>query len=147
MSNFDRDLVHEQPQTSQSQQQKSSRGWRGWIIVLLLLLLLFGCILAQMLFPDRRGPVVTLPSEGLVHVFSIYGLNEPRGVAAGPDGRMAVSDTGAQRAYIYDSNGVLMTRLGGELPADRVFSVTGSMFEEGTVYLCDWGLKRVWMFA
>lgn len=40
-----------------------------------------------------------------------------------------------------------MTRLGGELPADRVFSVTGSMFEEGTVYLCDWGLKRVWMFA
>jgi len=147
MSNFDQGVAYKQPETNDPSPKKPERNRRGWIIVLLLLLLLFGCTLAQLLTPGRRGPLLTLPSEGLVPTFSIYGLNEPRGVSAGPDGKIAVSDTGAQRAYIYDSSGVLMSRLGGDLPENRIFSVTGSMYEEGIVYLCDWGLKRVWMFA
>lgn len=139
------DEVRYRARTRSSERSRTSR--RGWVLVLLLLLLLFGCILMQLLVPGRRGPLVTMPAEGLVPVFSIYGLSEPRGVSAGPEGRMLVSDTGAQRAYIYDPNGVLLARLGGELPADRVFSVTGSLYEEGVAYVCDWGLRRVWMFA
>jgi hypothetical protein len=131
--------------SSPTDSRRPGRAW--WVLVLLLLLLLLSCVLVQLLFPGRRGPVVALPSSGLTPAFGVYGLNEPRGVSAGPDGRMVISDTGAQRAYVYDANGVLLTRLGGDLPADRVFSVAGSLYEVGAIYLCDWGLNRVWIFA
>ncbi|MBS3956680.1 MAG: NHL repeat-containing protein [Clostridiales bacterium] len=147
MSTEDQADIQKRPEAALQDSRQSRKRARGWIIVLLLLLLLLTCVFMQLLFPSRRGPLVTTPAEGLVPVFSIYGLNEPRGVASLPDGRVLISDTGAQRAYIYDSNGVLVTRLGGELPANRVFSVTGSMYQDGVAYICDWGLRRVWMFA
>jgi len=134
-------------ETAEQVEERPRRDRTWWLLVLLLLLLLLGCVLMQLLFAGRRGPIVAPPHTGLENAFGIYGLNEPRGVSAGPDGDITVSDTGAQRAYLYDRNGVLQTRLGGDLPADRVFSVAGSWTDEDVVYVCDWGLGRVWVFS
>lgn len=128
--------------------KRGGRERKWWIIVLVLLLLLLWAILFQLVFPDRRGPIVQPRLEpGLSPVFAIYGLNAPRGVSAGPDGEFVVSDTGSQKVFLYDNRGVLTARLGGDLPDDRVFSVAGSLHDGEIVYVTDWGLRRVWLFS
>jgi|GEM_PF-1675533 len=124
--------------------KRRDRVW--WAVVLLLLLLLVVCGILHALFPERRVPPRVEPTEGLTPVFSVYGLTEPRGVGAGPDGEIVIADTGAQRAYVYDRDGVLTARLGGDEPEDKVFSVAQAFFEDDTIYLCDWGLQRIWLF-
>ncbi len=124
--------------------RRRDRVW--WAIVLLLLLLLVVCGILHALFPERRIVTPVEPPAGLTPVFSVYGLIEPRGVGAGPDGEIVIANTGAQRAYIYDRDGVLAARLGGDLPENKVFSVAGAFYEDDTIYLCDWGLQRIWLF-
>jgi DNA-binding beta-propeller fold protein YncE len=131
-------------ESAQEQDRRRTSIW--WIAVLLLLLLLSCGLLAQILFPAPRSSTGKKELYGVRALFSIYGLHQPLGVSSGPDGEVLVSDTGAQRVLLFDRNGRFMHRMGGESPADKVFSVYGSVFADGYWYVCDWALKRVWIF-
>lgn len=120
------------------------RAW--WIVVLLLLLLLVACVIVQLLLPTPRKGEAASTKSGLTPVFGVYGLHQPLGVASGPKGEIVVADTGVQRAYLYDQNGLLSARLGNDRPGTKVFSVDGCLWIGKTVYVCDWGMRRVWMF-
>lgn len=115
-----------------------------WIVVLLLLLLLIGCVALQLLWPTARAPRGKA-TAGLTPVFSIYGLTQPLGVASGPEGQMVISDTGVQRAYIYDDEGNVVARLGDDKAGSRIFSPDGAVYAGDTIYLTDWNMRRVWM--
>jgi len=129
-----------------------SEGRRGrdrwwWVVVLLLLLGLLGCLLAQALFPSSRDTIGKTALHGLTPAFSIYGLTKPLGVAAGPDGEIAVADTGVQKVFLYDSSGNMLARLGDEMPGSKVFGVDGLVFHGDHIYVADWIMRRVWIFS
>lgn len=123
---------------------RRSRWW--WIVVLLLLLALLACGIMQFLMPTARTTSGKSRS-GLTPVFSVYGLTSPLGVGAGPDGEIAVANTGVQQALLFNPDGTFATRLGDEQPGSKVFSVDGVLFVGDTIYVCDWTMRRVWMFA
>lgn len=125
-------------------EDRRSRWW--WVVALLLLLVVFGCLVAQALFPTARSTTGKSAVKGLTPVFSIYGLAQPLGVAAGPDGQVAVADTGAQKVFLYDSQGRLLRRLGSETPSEKVFGVDGIIVNGDLVYVADWIMRRVWIF-
>lgn len=116
-----------------------------WLVALLLLLVLVSCIVLQFLMPASRAPRGK-KTAGITPVFSIYGLTQPLGVAAGPEGEIVVSDTGVQRAYLFDRDGALLARLGDDKVGSKVFSPDGSAYVDDTVYLTDWNMRRVWAF-
>ena len=119
-----------------------------WIIVLILLLLLGSCLVAQLLFPRARESARTAEARaGLTPVFGVYGLHMPLGVASMDDGSIVVADTAVQRVSLYDERGRFVRRIGGDTVADKVFSVDGVMADGDTIFVSDWSLRRVWMFA
>lgn len=128
-------------------QNRDPRRRVWWIVVLLLLLLLTCGLIAQYLFPTVRGTSGKPSIDGLTAVYSVYGLHQPLGVSAGPDGEMLVSDTGVQKLMLFDKNGQFVRQVGGDLPADKVFSVDGSLNDDGSWYVCDWSKRQVWIFA
>lgn len=130
--------------TGGEEETRRRRGW--WLLVLLLLLLLLSCSVLQALLPTPRTRIAAKESRGVTAVFGVYGLHQPLGVAAGPHGEIVVADTGVQRAYLFDQNGSLVARLGGDRPENKVFSVDGVLYAGDTIYVADWSLKRVWMF-
>lgn len=137
----------QQVPASEDVQDESARSRRWWWVVVLLLLLLLSCgLLAQALFPTRRGTAGKKEVYGVTAVFSIYGLHQPLGVSSGPNGEILVSDTGVQKVLLFNQSGDFVRRIGGESVNDKVFSVLGSTWVGDTVYVCDWNLKRVWIF-
>lgn len=130
-------------QEASSAENRRRRLW--WIIAVLLLLLLVGCAVLQFLLPTARSGRKGETKVGITPVFGVYGLHQPLGVSSGPDGEIVVSDTGVQRAYVYDPTGVLSTRLGDDQPGSKIFSPNGSIWVGETIYLCDWTMRRVWM--
>lgn len=130
----------------QEDAREERRGLVWWVAVLLLLLLLSCGLLAQALFPVRRGTAGKKPLNGVTPVLSVYGLHQPLGVSSGPDGEILVSDTGVQKVLLFDRNGLFVRRIGGEKPADKIFSPMGSVWVDGSLYICDFTLRRVWVF-
>ena len=141
----DHELVPDGAPAADSEDRSARDRW-WWVVALLLLLALFGCLIAQALFPTARDTTGKTPLKGLTPVFSIYGLTKPLGVAAGPDGEIAVADTGVAKVFLYDESGTMQARLGGELPDSKVFGVDGLMFHGDHVYVADWIMRRVWVF-
>lgn len=117
-----------------------------WVLVLLLLLALVACGIVQFMFPTLRGTIGKDSLHGMVSVYSIYGLHQPLGVGAGPDGEVAVADTGVQKALLFSSVGDLTSRFGSDDASDRVFGIDGIENHDGLWYLSDWILRRVWVF-
>ncbi|RJQ53667.1 MAG: hypothetical protein C4521_07300 [Actinobacteria bacterium] len=141
--------IEDVPEAARPAREEHSEGGgnRLWLIVaLMLLLLLLSCCLLQLLFPAVRGTANKETVNGLTSVFGVYGLHQPLGVAAGPGGEIAVSDTGVQSLLLYDKNGAFTRRLGGSKPSNKVFSVDGLVFHRGRLYVCDWVLRRIWIF-
>lgn len=121
---------------------------RWWWLAVLILLLLMACgLVAQALFPTVRGTTSKERIYGVTTVFSIYGLHQPLGVSSGPDGEILVSDTGVQKVLAFDKNGGFVGRIGGDDPENKVFGVDGSLNEGDNLYVCDWILRRVWVFS
>lgn len=133
-------------ETPTGQGGRDSRRKLWWVAILLLLLLLACGLIAQLLFPTVRGTTGKKTVYGLTAVYSVYGLHQPLGVSAGPDGEMLVSDTGVQKVMLFDKQGQFVRQFGGEEPANKVFSVDGSMYDNGYWYICDWTLRQVWVF-
>ncbi len=123
----------------------SRRRW-WWALVLLLLLLLLACGIVHLLFPTPRGTTGKKSLHGMRFAMSVYGLHQPLAVAAGPEGEIAVADTGVQKALLFDPSGEWTAQLGGDDPEDRLFGVYGLEFHDGRWYVCDWILRRIWVF-
>lgn len=145
MSDFEKHASSPMERDSETDERGRVRRRMWWIVALLLLLLLVGCVVLQLLWPSPRASKGK-PTAGLVPVFSIYGLTQPLNVTTGPEGQLVISDTGVQRAYIYDDEGNIVARLGNDKAGSRVFSPDGAAYAGDTVYLTDWNMRRVWMF-
>ncbi|MCX6044746.1 MAG: NHL repeat-containing protein [Chloroflexi bacterium] len=72
-------------------------------------------------------------------------LNQPRGIAAGPDGRIYVADTGNQRVLILSSAGEIEKEIaGGSEPFVEPFDVV--VDPQGQLYVLDATLGRLMVF-
>ncbi len=104
--------------------------------------------LATLLF-DPAAPgapeIVEASLPGLAR--SVYaGLNQPRGIAAGADGRIYVAETGNQRLLILSATGeLLQTVTGGSAPFSEPFDV--AIAAQGRVYVLDAAAGQVAIFT
>lgn len=72
-------------------------------------------------------------------------LSQPRGIAAGPNGRIYVADSGNQRLLILDQEGRLVSEVsGGAEPFDDLSDVATD--RSGRVYVLDAGRARLSLF-
>ena len=107
----------------------------------------------QLLFdPDRAGaPIVVSPQlDGDVHIVQ-RGLNQPKGIAVGPDGSVYVTEMGARQLLVLSPDGEVvrtvtgMPGAGGEEPFVEPFDV--AVDGQGQVYVLDAGAARLPIFA
>ena len=96
-------------------EQEPRRGRKRWLVLLLLLLLLLCTFCVWGYYLTTRQPLTkALPAANAVtralkphYLFSIYGMQEPVGVAVTPDGeRIYVAESGGERMVrAYDRDG------------------------------------------
>ncbi|MCB0145281.1 MAG: NHL repeat-containing protein, partial [Caldilineaceae bacterium] len=102
--------------------------------------------------PDRAGaPIVVSPQlDGDVHIVQ-RGLNQPKGIAVGPDGSVYVTEMGARQLLVLSPDGEVvrtvtgMPGAGGEEPFVEPFDV--AVDGQGQVYVLDAGAARLPIFA
>lgn len=107
----------------------------------------------QLLFdPNRAGaPVVVSPQlAGAIKIVQ-RGLNQPKGIAVGPDGSVYVTEMGARKLLVLSAEGELVREVtgvpgaDGEAPFVEPFDV--AVDGEGQVYLLDAGAARLHLFS
>jgi streptogramin lyase/4-amino-4-deoxy-L-arabinose transferase-like glycosyltransferase len=103
--------------------------------------------LASLVFNPEApaAPVfISRPLQGDVRTVQT-GLNQPRGIAVGPEQTIYVADTGNGRVLVLNADGQLRTLLdGGERPFIEPFDLATDA--EGTLYVLDAAVGRVAIF-
>ncbi|MDQ3250494.1 MAG: PA14 domain-containing protein, partial [Chloroflexota bacterium] len=89
--------------------------------------------------------LVEAPLAGVTNLVQ-SGLNQPKGIAAGPDGRIYVADTGNRRLLLLAPTGELLKTIeGGSEPFGEPFDVATDA--AGQVYVLDAGLGQIMLFT
>lgn len=74
----------------------------------------------------------------------VAGLNQPKGIAVGPDNRLYVADTGNQRVLVVAPDGTTIGELRGAEPFVEPFDI--AVGPEGQVYVLDAAAERIFIF-
>jgi streptogramin lyase len=88
------------------------------------------------------------PADGLTLFTSPDpdGLDQPRGIAVGPNGRVYVADTGNRRLLILDEKGAFINQVnGGSTPFEEPVDL--AIDSKGHVYVADAGQGRLSVFS
>lgn len=102
--------------------------------------------LAQLTFnPDAPAPPVVsgLPLGGVVRPV-VGGLNQPKGIAVGPDNRLYVADTGNKRVLVLTPDGTIVGELRGAEPFIEPFDL--AVGPQGQIYVLDAAAERITIF-
>lgn len=102
--------------------------------------------LAQLTFdPTAPAPPVVsgLPLGGVVRPV-VGGLNQPKGIAVGPDNRLYVADTGNQRVLVLTPDGTTVGELRGPEPFVEPFDL--AVGPQGQIYVLDPATERISIF-
>ncbi len=102
---------------------------------------------SQLVFtPDAPAPTLIsgLPLGGIVRPVAA-GLNQPKGIAVGPDNRLYVADTGNQRVLVLTPDGTVVGELLGSEPFVEPFDI--AVDGQGQVYVLDPAAERIRLFA
>ncbi len=101
---------------------------------------------AQLVFnPNAPAPpaVTGAPLSGIARGVAA-GLNQPKGIAIGPDNRVYVADTGNKRVLILQPDGTMIGELVGTAPFVEPFDL--AVGPDGKVYVLDPGVERISIF-
>ena len=102
---------------------------------------------SQLIFsPDAPAPptVSGLPLGGVVRPVAA-GLNQPKGIAVGPDNRIYVADTGNQRVLVLTPDGTVVGELRGPDGFVEPFDI--ALDPQGQIYVLDPTAERISIFA
>lgn len=84
------------------------------------------------------------PLSGVVRPV-VAGLNQPKGIAVGPDNRLYVADTGNKRVLILQPDGTTVGELRGPESFSEPFDI--AVGPDGQIYVLDAAAERVQIFA
>lgn len=129
------------------EEQRRRRKGRRRLIILGMVMVLLLLLAAAMYYIQSQKPISTLPGVRAIargtpptYLFSIYGVNEPFGVAVSPDGnRVYVTESGGERQLkIFDREGrpIISVSPANSNPGSRSF-VYATVDEAGNVYAVD----------
>ncbi len=102
---------------------------------------------AQLVFNPNAPPAPTLsglPLGGVARPVAA-GLNQPKGIAIGPDNRLYVTDTGNQRVLVLTPDGTVVGELRGPDGFIEPFDI--DVDPQGQVYVLDPTAERIHLFA